>query len=178
VDTSALDDLSVESTVERTERRRRPRHTRRDLSDRVGMAPHTADHRSTASVEDVVARFLDGRLAADEWTHAAHLLVCRHVLDASETTDVAIARLRHLIRAHNDRVGLRPGQGGYHETITRYFVGAMADADPPTIASLLTEPTLRRDAPLDHWSPELLATHEARTAWVDPDLAPVPWPTR
>jgi hypothetical protein len=170
--------IDGESTVRRAERRGEPRHTRRDLSDRVGMAPHTADHLPPATVEAVVARFLDGTLAPEQWTHPAHLFVCRHVLATSETTEVAVTRLRALICAHNDRVGLRPGQGGYHETITRYFAGAMAHANPPTIASLLTEPTLRREAPLDHWSADLLATDDARTAWVDPDLAPLPWAPR
>lgn len=142
------------------------------------MHPHAAAQPPPASVEEVVARFLDGSLAAEQWTHPAHLFVCRHVLATSETTEVAVGRLRALINDHNERVGIRPGHGGYHETVTRYFVEAMADANPPTIAALLTEPTLRREAPLDHWSRERLATDEARSGWIDPDLAPLPWPTR
>jgi hypothetical protein len=127
------------------------------------------------SVEDVVDRFLHGTIDPDSWTHPAHLFVCRHVLATSETTERATARLRTLIEAHNARVGLRPGHGGYHETITRYFVEAMAHANPPTIAALLTEPRLRREAPRRHWSSALLGSDAARTAWVDPDLAPLPW---
>ena len=128
-----------------------------------------------ATVAEVVARFLDGTLAAEHWTHPAHLFVCRHVLATSETPEVAVERMRALISAHNERVGVRPGHGGYHETITRYFVGAMAHTNPPTIAALLTEPSLRREAPLDHWSAALLADESARTGWVLPDLHPLAW---
>lgn len=140
------------------------------------MPPHAAPSPPPASIDEVVARFLDGTLRAEQWTHPAHLFVCRHVLATAETTEVAVARLRTLIGEHNERVGIRPGHGGYHETITRYFVGAMAHANPPTIAALLTEPSLRREAPLEHWTRDLLQTDDARTGWVDPDLHPLPWP--
>jgi hypothetical protein len=127
------------------------------------------------SVEEVVDRFLTGRIDPESWTHPAHLFVCRHVLATSETTERATERLRGLIGAHNARVGLQPGHGGYHETLTRYFVEAMAWTNPPTIAALLTEPRLRREAPRRHWSSPLLATEAARSGWVPPDLAPLPW---
>ena len=139
------------------------------------MAPLAAFDLPPTSAAEVVQRFLDGTLASEHWTHLAHLLVCRHVLETSETAEVAVDRLRPLIEAHNARVGLRRGHGGYHETVTRYFVGAMAHANPPTIAALLTDPSLRCEAPLDHWSREALATDAARERWLDPDLAPVPW---
>jgi hypothetical protein len=141
------------------------------------MAPHAAAHPPPASVEELVARFLDGTLDAEQWTHPAHLFVCRHVLATSETSEAAVERLRSLIQRHNARVGIRPDHGGYHETITRYFVGAMACADPPTITAVLTEASLRREAPLDHWSRSALATDEARAGWLEPDLTPLAWAT-
>ena len=42
-------------------------------------------------------------------------------------------------------------------------------------AELLAASACRRDAPLRHWSPERLDSDEARRAWVEPDLAPLPW---
>ena len=106
---------------------------------------------------------------------AINLFVCRHLLATTDTPDIALDRLRPLIHRHNERVGIRPGFGGYHETISRYFVWAMAHANPPTIAALLMERSLRRDAPRRHWTTESLHTEAARTTWVDPDLAPLPW---
>ena len=58
---------------------------------------------------------------------------------------------------------------------TRYFVEAVANATAQTDAALLTDPTCHRDAPRRHWSSELLASIDARTGWVEPDLEPLPW---
>ena len=141
------------------------------------MPPHAAPSAPPTSPDEVVARFLAGTLDPAHWTHASHLIVCRHVLAASDDLEEAIAHLRTLIERHNARVGIRPGHGGYHETITRYFVGAVAHADPPTTTAMLTDPALRRDAPLDHWTAALLASDAARTGWVEPDRAALAWPS-
>ena len=127
------------------------------------------------SAEEIVDRLLAGTLDRDSWTHAAHLFVARHLLTATADADDALAQLRILIQAHNARVGLPPGRGGYHETVTRYFVEAIDHAQPPSLAALLTEPTCRRESPRRHWSRELLASDEARAGWVEPDLIPLPW---
>jgi hypothetical protein len=129
---------------------------------------------SPTSVDDVVTRFLDGTLPGEAWTHPAHLVVCHHLLQTM-TPDAALAELRARIVAHNARVGVLPGQAGYHETITRYFVGAVAAAAPTTTASLLSDPRCQRDAPARHWSPGVLGSPEARRTWVPPDRAPLPW---
>jgi predicted component of type VI protein secretion system len=142
-------------------------------------APPTADPDA-----ELVARFLAGRLDAARWDHRAHLLVCHHLLAVEGGPVGALARLRPLIRAHNARVGTSTGRrrpegaaqasNGYHETITRYFVGAVHHA-APTVAGLLAEPTLARTAPGRHWSPTALGSPDAATGWVPPDRAPLPW---
>lgn len=139
------------------------------------MAPHAAVHLPPAPSSDVVHRFLAGTLDSTAWTHGAHLLVCHHVLATSEAPAVALGRLRTLIQEHNARVGLRPGHGGYHETITQYYVGAMAHLGPATGAEVLAAPALQREAPLERWTTEALRSDAARTGWIDPDLAPLPW---
>lgn len=131
--------------------------------------PHAADA--------VVRRFLAGDLDAPAWTHAAHLFVCRHVVAEAGSTPAALARLRVLIQAQNERAGLLPYHGGYHETITRYFVEAVAATAPTTTAELLAAPACQRDAPLRHWSPEVLGSPEARRTWVAPDRDALPWST-
>lgn len=124
--------------------------------------------------DDVVGLFLAGRLDAERWDHHAHLLVCHHLLAVEGGPVGALARMRPLIQAHNARVGLLPGSRGYHETITRYFVGAVHHAAVP-VAGLLAEPTLARTAPGRHWSPTALGSPEAAAGWVRPDRAPLPW---
>ena len=127
------------------------------------------------SVDDVIERFLAGTLDRDAWTHPAHLMVCRHLVDTTPDIDAAIARMQTLIQAHNARVGVAQGHGGYHETITRYYVQAVAATAPATTADLLAAPALQREAPLRHWSREVLGSSEARSTWVPPDRDPLPW---
>jgi hypothetical protein len=136
----------------------------------------------TGDDADVVARFLAGELDATRWDHRAHLLVCRHLLVVEGGPVGALARIRPLITAHNARVGLAPGSRGYHETITRYYVGAVHQAaagqDVPATApadGLMAEPTLARTAPGRHWSPTALGSPDAVTGWAPPDREPLPW---
>lgn len=129
---------------------------------------------SPITVDEVVTRFLDGTLSRDAWTHPAHLFVCHHLLQTASPDEV-LAQLRVLIPAHNARVGVLPYHGGYHETITRYFVNAVAHAAPQTTSDLLADPRCQRDAPLRHWSPEVLGSPEARRSWVEPDRGALPW---
>jgi hypothetical protein len=124
-------------------------------------------------VEDVVSLFLDCRLDAVLWDHHAHLLVCHHLLTVEGGPEGALARMRPLIQAHNARVGTTTGRG-YHETITRYFIGAVHHA-APAVGSLLAEPTLARTAIGRHWTPTTLGSRAAVAGWVPPDRAPLPW---
>lgn len=126
------------------------------------------------TVDELVAAFLAGTLPRESWTHPAHLFVCRHLL-RSMTPDEALADLRVRIPAHNARVGVLPYHAGYHETITRYFVEAVWATGPATTADLLAAPDCQRDAPLRHWSADVLGSPEARHTWVAPDGDPLPW---
>ncbi len=126
-----------------------------------------------SDVDDVVTLFLAGRLDAARWDHRAHLLVGHHLLATEGDPAAALARMRPLIQAHNARVGSRTGRG-YHETITRYFIGAVHHAAPGA-DDLLAVPALARTAPGRHWSPTALGSPEAAAGWVPPDLAPLSW---
>jgi hypothetical protein len=127
------------------------------------------------TVDEVVARFLDGTLPREAWTHPAHLFVCQHLLREAGPSDV-LADLRARIPAHNARVGVLPYHGGYHETVTRYYVEAVAATGPTAAtATLLADPRCQRDAPLRHWTAPLLGSKAARSTWVEPDLEPLPW---
>jgi hypothetical protein len=130
---------------------------------------------SPITVDELVANFLAGTLPRESWTHPAHLFVCQHLLRTA-TPDEVLADLRHRIPDHNARVGVLPYHGGYHETVTRYYVEAVAATGPDATApDLLVDPRCQRDAPLRHWSAPLLGSKVARSMWVDPDLEPLPW---
>lgn len=135
----------------------------------------------------LVARFCAGALPAEAWTHEAHLRVAYELLDELGDPGGVVALLRTLIPAHNARVGTPP-ERGYHETITRYYVGAVAvamtsgaeglDEGPASFGEVVTHPACDRRAPLRHWSAAVLGSAEARQGWVQPDREPLPagWP--
>jgi len=119
--------------------------------------------------------FVNGRLPKDAWTHEAHLITCWVALQ-DRTPAQTLAFLREAIQTHNCGIGIRNTEAsGYHETLTVYYVTAVAQAAAPTLEALYAEPTCDRNAALNHWSRELLFSPEARLAYVEPNLAALPW---
>lgn len=124
----------------------------------------------------VFESFLDLTLPRDGWTHEAHLVVCRVAL-ASRTPEETVDLLRHAIRAYNEATGVEnTTSSGYHETLTRYYVGAVASTGTTTLDEVLVAPRCATAAPLTYWTRAVLFGPEARAGWVEPDLAPLPWP--
>ena len=134
------------------------------------------------SLADTTAvAFCDGTLTKAEWTHFAHLRVgLWHMLHHG--VDDALELLRTRIRALNESHGVANSDtGGYHETITRFYVWLTAaflrntDRTRP-VDDLVVELILRfgdRDLPLTYWSKERLMTPEAGRGWAEPDLRPL-----
>lgn len=87
--------------------------------------------------------------------------------------EATAATLRQLDAVH--------GGGKYHETVTRFWLGLVWHArrrfGGGSFESVLAEhPQLLDAATLSHhYSPQLLASAEARRRAVAPDLEPVPW---
>ena len=79
------------------------------------------------------------------------------------------------------RIDAVHGGGKYHETITRFWLGLVRHAGRRfagrSFETVLAEhPQLLDGAMLSrHYSPQLLASDEARRRSVAPDLEPVPW---
>jgi hypothetical protein len=137
--------------------------------------------RTIEEIEELVRRFEACTLPRERWTHEAHLTValtylCRYPQpDATELIRVGIKR-------YNEAHGVRQTpEGGYHETITRFFIWAIsrviAEAGPATPLPALFEGMMARlgdrELPLEYWSKSRLMSWEARTNWVDPDLKPL-----
>jgi hypothetical protein len=132
------------------------------------------------SLTDQIARhFRALTLPKPEWTHYAHLRVgLWHLLHHSP--EEAMGLLRSGIRALNESHGVANTEsGGYHETITRFYVWQIAtflaaSDRTRTPDELAVELILRygdKDLPFRYWTKERLMSTEARLGWVEPDLA-------
>lgn len=162
------------------------------MSDRAGGPSTTPAHAISNSVYGAVGRvpvfgavttdpdellraFHDHTLPKPAWTHEAHVSVCWATLAQQNPAD-ALDHLRTAIRSYNESVGTaNTDTDGYHETITRYYVGAVAALRDRPLVEVLAHPTCSRTAALEHWSRDLLFSVAARHAWVEPDLHPLPW---
>lgn len=105
--------------------------------------------------DDLAARFAECRIAQDEWTHQAHLVVGLwhvHRYGADRALDLLRAGIHRLNDSHGTP---NTPTRGYHETITRAYVHllslflAIGPADTPLrtrAADLLASPLADRDA--------------------------------
>ena len=114
-------------------------------------------------------------LPKPEWTHRAHLAAglawVRHL-----GLDAAVPHARVSIRRYNESTGVaNTDRGGYHETITRYFLTVLAGhADGGSdLGDVLADPAAGHDAVLHHWRRDTLFSVRARRDWVPPDLVPL-----
>lgn len=131
--------------------------------------------------DPIVAGFLACTLPKEAWTHHAHVRVgLWHVIQFGP--DEALCRLRNGIRRLNESHGTpNSDRGGYHETITRFFVLVMAaflsriDHNRPfsDVAAEFIATCPDSNLPLRHYSRELLYSGQARRVWVEPDLSQV-----
>jgi hypothetical protein len=131
----------------------------------------------------LVARFEDGTLPKAEWTHQAHLTVALWYasrLPFEEALVVVREGIRRINAAHG--VATTP-TGGYHETITRFYmmvicnyvaeVSGEAGTDWAGRVNRLLARYGARELPLRHYTKDLLMSPDARFGWVEPDLLPI-----
>jgi hypothetical protein len=124
------------------------------------------------------SRFESGDVPPAEFDHRAHVRLAWIYLARYEP-DAGHRRMREALLAFLSRNGI--GEGKYHETLTRGWLlavkhfmdrtGGVASAE----AFLQANPRLLdRDILLGHYSRERLFSDEARAAFVEPDLEPIP----
>jgi hypothetical protein len=135
----------------------------------------------TLPIAELAAAFHDHSLPKAQWTHHAHLKVGMWTL-LKFSPENALVRLREGIRAYNESVGgLNTPTSGYHETITAFYVWAIAQflksvdrsRSPDELGEELIQRYGDKELPLRYWSKEKLMSTEARQAWVEPDLCPL-----
>ena len=137
-----------------------------------------APYRTSAEVLRLVREFEECTLPRAEWTHHAHLTVGLWYL-LRHDREAAALLIRDRIKRYNKAWGVETTPtGGYHETITLFYVWAIGkflahasrDCTLATLANLLVGECGDRNLPLEYYSRERLMSWEARTRWVEPDL--------
>lgn len=109
--------------------------------------------------------------------HASHLRVAWVYLEECTSVDEACQRMAATLRRFAASVG-KPEK--YHETMTVFWIRALAAARDTTRGGV--EHVLRRhpelldkDLLLAYYSPQRLASDEARSSWMEPDRRPLPF---
>ncbi len=138
----------------------------------------------TDSEIDCVARgLIDRSLPKAAWTHAAHFACALWLLKRGGLR--AMGEMGPFIMAYNEATGVaNTDTSGYHETITLASLRAAHSwlrkrPDAPlhmVLGELLATPIGRSDWVFTYWSKARLFSVTARKSWVEPDLAPLPFP--
>jgi hypothetical protein len=134
---------------------------------------------TTDAVRDVIAAFESHELPRGEWTHRMHLTVAAwYVLWYGP--EAALDRVRDAIQSYNAAHGIvTTPTSGYHETMTRFYVWLVSRAVcragvSEALAALVNrvvDECEDRQLPYAYYSRERLQSFDARSKWVEPDLA-------
>lgn len=140
------------------------------------------------SDESEIHRIGEGLLACTlpeaEWTHAAHFAAALWLMRYRPDIDPA-RDMPGFIRAYREaRGGENSHTAGYHETITQASLRAARGvldfnpADVPVwqiVNALMASNMANPNWLLEYWSRDRLMSVDARRAWLEPDLKPLPF---
>jgi hypothetical protein len=121
--------------------------------------------------------FLRGRPTGERFGHYEHLRIAWLVIER-HGPEVAAEIVGERLRAMAVAKGMAPL---YNETMTRFWIRLIAhvrDAfSSPTIHEAIQQAPFLLDKalPQRHWSRTVMFGPAARTQWVEPDLAPLPF---
>jgi hypothetical protein len=128
----------------------------------------------------IVNQFISSTLPKELWTHEAHLVTCVwHLENYDQLESICLLRSRIIIYNHSVG-GQNTTTGGYHETLTQFYVKIieqfLKNLDNPNLTfeekceKLLSSPISNREYPLEYYTKELLFSLTCRATWVEPDL--------
>jgi hypothetical protein len=132
------------------------------------------------SDDEFLAAFESAAIPRPEWTHEAHVRMAWLYLSRLPFAE-ALHQVRTGIQKLNAKIG---SPDGYHETITVAFVRLIASRmgdGKPYAAFRECNPELfdrKLGALLRHYTKERLYSAEARLAFIEPDVLPLPRPAR
>src|SRR5258708_13716805 len=137
------------------------------------------DHyKSDDEIRLLVAEFERCRFNPSEFRDHQHLAVVLWYVASLPYTD-ASERMKRGIQ----RLAASYGKTGYHETITEFWLRVvrafLPDGERPesiaVVANELIEKYADKNLILNYYSAELLASPEARSNWVEPDVKRLPF---
>src|SRR5216684_3364088 len=138
------------------------------------------DHyESDDEIRLLVSEFESCSFHPSEFRHHQHLAVVLWYVASLPYTD-ASERMKRGIQ----RLAASYGKTGYHETITEFWLrmvrGFLSEAERADAlavqANQLIEKYADKNLILNYYSAELLASPEAKSGWIEPDLGPLPFP--
>lgn len=136
-------------------------------------------YKSMQEVESLVCAFEEQVTSLEEWDHQMHLAVCCWYV--MKSPGFAEEQMRDGIKALNRKLRvMTTPNSGYHETLTLFWVAKVRSlvevCTGPDVAVLNAVVSGLADKNLVyfHYSPERIASEEARTAWREPDLQRLP----
>lgn len=144
----------------------------------MSVPPEPAYLESEATLDAFLAGFHDGTFPIAQWTHGAHVVMAVGVL-WRHAVPHALTVAREAIRHYNERQGGRnTATSGYHETLTRLWLGAIAGflATVPTDCGRVEAARLawyafagQRSLFKEWYSYDLVSSVAARADWCAPD---------
>src|SRR5688572_9429447 len=135
-------------------------------------------YQSDHEIEELVQSFLQRSLDKSLWTHAAHLSTAIWHLKQYDIHE-GTCRMKSAIISYNLSVGgENTGTGGYHETMTLFwmdilniFVNDKAGLSlKDTCDKLLNRSLVSKNLPMSFYTKEKILTPLARSRAVAPDL--------
>ena len=146
----------------------------------MSISSYLEPFHASEEIERLVSAFETCTLPRDEWNHRAHLTVGLWYLAKHEKAK-ATSLIRESIKKYNHACGIiQTKDGGYHETITLFYVWLVSkhlnNASKSSIVELINEVLNTygdKSFPLEYYSKERLMSWEARASWVEPDLKPL-----
>ena len=130
------------------------------------------------TLDTFLAAFHDGTYPIKEWTHGAHVVMATAVL-WTHPMPVALDITRSAIRHYNEaQGGQNTATSGYHETLTRLWLAAVAGylaSLPPSCARVDAarmawhQFSNRRMLFKEWYSYDLVTSVQARATWQPPD---------
>lgn len=139
---------------------------------------------TTEQIEQVATQFQAGDFPAKEWTHQAHLAAALWFLNRYDFAEATYYLKTSLIIYHYTQGGKHNMESGYHETLTQFWMWAVATflqennhrqlSLEDQLQALLKSKWADKHLPMQFYSKAYLFAPDGRAFWLEPDIQPLP----